>query len=377
MIYFDNSASAFFKPECVINAVTNALRFLPANPGRSGHSAAVRGAALVLKTREKCAALVGLPRADGIIFTANCTEAINLAIMGTAKRGGHIVTTAFEHNAVLRSLYALRHRYGVKISVAMPDEHGVITAHAVERLMRPDTYLAVVNHVSNVTGAIAPIESIGKLCRRRGILLLADCAQSAGYCDLDMEKQCVDMLAVAPHKGLHAPQGVGFLAVGERVTLSPLRFGGTGTSSSRLAQPADMPDGFEAGTLPTPAIAGLAAAIGWSERHKLWCRDKIFSLSARLRRGLNAMERVRVLSPESALGGIIAFNVEGMGSESVADILSAQYDICVRAGLHCAPLIHERMGTLSTGAVRVSLGCDNTEAEVDFFLKALAEIARR
>lgn len=375
MVFMDNSASTFYKPDCVVNAVSNALRYLPANPGRSGHTAAMKGAALVSSARAKCAALLGLSSPDRVIFTANCSDALSLAIFGTARKGGHVVLTAFEHNSVLRPLYELKRRGVIRLSVAMPDEGGTISPEAVESLVRPETYLVVTNHVSNVTGAIAPVDAVGKMCRRRGILYLVDGAQSVGYMDIDMRRQCIDMLAVAPHKGLHAPQGVGVLAVGERAELSPVKFGGTGTSSHMLAQPTEMPDGFETGTLPTPAIAGLAAAIGWAERGKLENRQRLASLSARLRRGLAEIGRVRLLPPENALAGIVAFNIGESESELIGDILSSQYDVCVRAGLHCAPLVHEALGTIKTGAVRVSLGCDNTPAEVDYFLRAVREIA--
>lgn len=375
MIYFDNSASSFHKPAEVINAVKNALSFLSANPGRSGHSAAMKAANLVYSARSKCAEFLGLNDPNRVIFTDNCTGALNLAILGSVKRGGHVVTTVFEHNSVLRPLFELKRRGIISLSVAQPDCSGVITADAIERLITPKTYLVAVNHVSNVTGAIAPIHEIGKICRKHNILFSVDGAQSVGYVDFDMQGANVDMLAVAPHKGLHAPQGVGVLCVSERVVLRPVKYGGTGTASHELRQPDDMPEGFESGTLPTPAIAGLCAAIGVCRRDSFNRRRTVSELSSRLRRGLSSISGVKILSPENALSGITAFNIDGLDSESVSDVLSSDYDICVRAGLHCAPLAHEYLGTLKSGAVRVSLGYDNTAAEIDFFLKAVKEIA--
>lgn len=377
MIYLDNSASSFYKPPCVVNAVKNALEFLSANPGRSGHPAAVKAAALVFAAREKCADFLGLKDSDGIIFTDNCSGALNLAVLGTLTNGGHVVTTAFEHNSVLRPLYELKSRGKVTLSVAMPDKNGVITADSIESLINEKTRLVIVNHVSNVTGAIAPVAEIGKICRKKDIIFLVDAAQSAGYLDIDMQSANIDLMAVAPHKGLHAPQGVGVLAVGERArkSLRPIKFGGTGTESYRLSQPTDFPEGFETGTLPTPAIAGLCAAISWCRKNELKNRETVNELSMLLRKGLENTDGIKILSPPNALSGIIAFNITGAKSESVGDVLAAEYDICVRAGLHCAPLIHEAMGTLKSGAVRVSLGCDNTAGEVKFFLKAIREIA--
>lgn len=378
MIYFDNSASTIFKPREVVCAVSNALAFLSANPGRSGHSAAMRAAALVARARQKCADYFGLKDSDGVIFTDNCTGALNLAILGTARRG-HIVTTALEHNSVLRPLYALKTRGEASFTAVNPVCGGAVTAEAVERAIRPDTYLVAVNHVSNVTGAIAPVAEIGRLCRRRGLLFLVDGAQSGGYVDIDMDETNIDMLAIAPHKGLHAAQGVGVLLVGKRAkaALRPIRYGGTGTSSNSLTQPTDFPDGFESGTLPTPAIAGLCAAICRAEKHALFERETVAALSRRLRRGLAAIDGVKILSPENALNGIAAFNVRDYESGDVADILSSEYDVCVRGGLHCAPLAHKYLGTLSVGAVRVSLGFDNTSGEVDFFIRAVSEIAAK
>ena len=375
MIYFDNSASTIYKPREVVCAVSNALGFLSANPGRSGHSAAMRSAALVASARRKCAEFFGLSGDDGVIFTENCTGALNLAIFGSARRG-HVVTTALEHNSVLRPLYALKSRGEISFSVASPGSGGAVTAETVERAFRPDTFLVIVNHVSNVTGAIAPIAEIGRVCRRRGVLFLVDGAQSGGYVDIDMDEMNIDMLAIAPHKGLHAPQGAGILLVGARAkaALRPILCGGTGTASDELSQPTDFPDGFEAGTLPTPAIAGICAALGRCEREYRRDREIMNELSVRLRRGLNTIDGVRVLSPENALSGIVAFNVRDYDSNEVADILSSEYDICVRAGLHCAPLAHKYLGTLDRGAVRVSLGYDNTLSEVDFFLRAIGEI---
>lgn len=377
MIYMDNSASSFYKPPCVVNAVKNALEFLSANPGRSGHPAAVKAASLVLATREKCAEFLGLNDSDGIVFTDNCSGALNLAVLGSLTRGGHVVTTAFEHNSVLRPLFELKSRGDITLSVAMPDKNGVITADSVESLINEKTRMVIVNHVSNVTGAIAPVAEIGRICRKKDVIFLVDAAQSAGYLDIDMQRENIDLLAVAPHKGLHAPQGVGVLAVGERArkSLRPIKFGGTGTESIRLSQPTDFPEGFETGTLPTPAIAGLCAAVSWCRKNEIKNRETVNELSIRLRKGLYSIDGIKILSPPNALSGIVAFNLTGLQSESVGDVLASEYDVCVRAGLHCAPLIHEAMGTLKSGAVRVSLGCDNTAGEVDFFLKAMREIA--
>ena len=370
MIYFDNSASTFFKPPEVINAMTNALRFLPANAGRSGHSEALKGAALVQKTRERMSFFVTADGCD-VIFTAGCTAALNLAIFGSVRRGGHVITTVREHNSVLRPLYELRRRGLITLSVA-----GDATADEIGKLVRPETYMVVTNHVSNVNGEVAPVKEIGWLCREKGLIFLVDGAQSVGYLPVDMASDNIDMLAVAPHKGLHAAQGVGALIVNKRVPLRPVVFGGTGTASHELIQPSDRPDGLEAGTQPLPAIASLCAAIKWTSENAADSRDKIASLYSSLYEGAKRIVGINVYSPAFSPSGIFAFNLSSLAPSETADILSHEYDICVRAGLHCAPLMHERLGLLgSGGCVRVSLGCDNEPEQIDFFLRALREIS--
>ena len=370
MIYFDNSASSYYKPPSVVNAMTNALKFLPANAGRSGHSETLKGAALVQKTRERMAFFVTAGDGD-VVFTAGCTAALNLAIFGSVRRGGHVITTVREHNSVLRPLYELRRRGLITLSVA-----DKVTAEEIGKLVRPETYMIVTNHVSNVNGEVAPVKEIGWLCREKGLIYLVDGAQSVGYLPVDMTNDNIDMLAVAPHKGLHAAQGAGALVASKRVSLRPVIFGGTGTASHELIQPSDRPDGLEAGTLPLPAIASLCAALKWAGENADKNRDKIASLYSALYDGAKRVAGLEIYSPPDSPSGIFAFNVSSLAPSETADILSAEYDICVRAGLHCAPLMHEHLGLLgSGGCVRASLGCDNTPEQIDFFLRALREIS--
>lgn len=375
MIYLDNSATTYYKPPAVINAVTNALTFLSANPGRGGHSMSMKGARLVQHTREAAAAFFNCSDPSRVVFTDNCTGALNLAILGSVKQGGHVVTTAYEHNSVLRPLQKLKDDGMIEVTVLRPNERGVVTADSIERHLKRNTYMVVTSHVSNVTGAVTDITSVGRLCRGRGLCYLVDGAQSAGYVPLDMKESGIDLLAVAPHKGLHAPQGVGLLLLSDRVSLTPVRFGGTGTASHRPGQPDTFPEGFETGTLPTPAISGLSAALGYTAAHALENTQKLTALSVQLFDGLKQNKKVTLYSPGDVHNGIAAFNVGNLTSEDVGNILAAQYDICVRAGLHCAPLIHRHYGTFGRGMVRVSVGCDNTPAQIDFLLNAIQEIS--
>lgn len=375
MIYFDNSATTLFKPESVVNAMTCSMLRLGGNPGRSGHEVALKCGRLVHYARERCSAFFGANGGENIIFTPSCSFALNLAISSLVMRGKHVVTTALEHNSVLRPLHALQKMRNIDITTVIPTRDGIITPELIENALKRDTCLVIINHISNVTGAIADVSRIGRICRSRGIKLLVDGAQSVGYCDIDMNEMCIDALAVAPHKGLHAAQGVGILATCGNIELSPILYGGTGTDSYSLKQPIDIPDGFEVGTLPTPAISTLIPAIEWSEKNKVKNREKLLFLSTMIREGLKDVRTIVVYSPQNAASGIFTFNINGYTSESVGDILSGEYGICVRTGLHCAPFAHKYLGTETRGAVRVSLGCDNTEEEVRFFIRAIKEIA--
>ena len=373
MIYFDNSATTFFKPDCVKNAVYSAMTNLSANPGRGSHSMAIKTASLVYYARKALANEVGLKNPDRIIFTASCTDALNLAILGSMRKG-HVITTCFEHNSVLRPLFSKAKEYSTEISIVEPNENG-IDARSIERLIRKDTYMIVVNHVSNVTGQIAPLFEIGKLCKKHGLTFVVDGAQSVGYNKIDMESCNIDLLAIAPHKGLHAITGVGVLAIQDNVKLRHVKFGGTGTSSAEINQPNSFPEGYEVGTLPVVAIASIIPAISWCERNRLKNDKRIFELSEMLINGLLATPKITLYTPKRLRNGIISFNVDGLSSSEVCDILSSQYDVCARCGLHCAPLIHKHLGTLSSGTVRISVAGDNTFDEAEYFLNAIREIA--
>ncbi|MDR2201958.1 MAG: aminotransferase class V-fold PLP-dependent enzyme [Clostridiales bacterium] len=375
MIYLDNAATTRYKPETVINAAKNALKYLSANPGRAGHSASVKAGMLVYKTRERAAAAFGCADPSRVIFTSGCTAALNSAIFGTAKRGGNVVVTVLEHNSVLRPLFELQRRGVVSVTPVPPNFDGAVTPKMLEQYIDRNTYLLAVTHVSNVTGAVLPLADIGKFARSRGILLLADCAQSAGYREIDMERMNIDMLAVAPHKGLHAAQGVGILALGERADIKPILFGGTGTSGESPFQPSEPPEALESGTLPTPAIAALNAGLRWSEQNRTALAQKLRTLSEFLIDGLDKTDNVTVYTPPAGADGMSAFNVNTLTSGEVCGILDGQYGICARGGMHCAPLAHKHLKTLEKGIVRLSFGWDNTFAEAEFVLQAIREIA--
>lgn len=371
MIYLDNAATTYFKPTGVINAVGTALKYLSANPTRSSHSIAVKAGMMVEDTRETAAKFFGCTP-DKVIFTMSCTDALNTAIFGTVKKGGHIVTTALEHNSVLRPLQRLKALGLVDYTVVQPLGGGFVTAEQIANAVRPNTYMVIVNHVGNVTGAPQPIDEIGYFAEKAGLLFLVDAAQSAGYRRIDMKASHISLLAVAPHKGLHAPQGVGLLCIGN-ADVMPFRYGGTGTDSAK-PQPRELPEALESGTLPTPAIAGLNAAFKYYAEFGESNAKKLTGMFIYTLGELSKIRGLQLYTKKEYGGPVIAFNVRGMSSAEAGNILSDEYDICVRCGLHCAPLVHKHYGTMKDGMIRIALGVDNTVDEINFFLQAVAEL---
>lgn len=368
MIYFDNSSTTFFKPPEVIGSVGAALKFLSVNAGRSGHKYAIKAATALNNTRLSAAKLFDC-EPERTIFTYGCTDSLNLAVFGSAKRGGHVVTTAFEHNSVLRPLYRLYGDGIIGLTVVYPQKDGLIHAQDVLGAVRRNTYLVAMNSVSNVTGAPLPVEEVGSALKSTNVLFLVDGAQSAGYRKYDYS--LFDMFAVAPHKGLHAPQGVGLLLLGEKARLKPVRLGGTGTMSNSTVQPTELPEALESGTLPLPNILGLNAAVHYTEREGEKNARKISLLGEYMFDRLKSLTGVTVYT-QNPDAGIIAFNVGDKDSSEVGDELD-KHGFCVRSGLHCAPLLHKSFGTADRGMVRASLGIDNTFKDVDLFIQTLEE----
>lgn len=373
MIYFDNAATTLIKPDRVIKAETFALKNLCANAGRGSHSSAIKAASMVYEGRK---AVKRLTSCDDVIFTFNCTDALNTVLFGTAKQGGHIVTTVYEHNSTLRPITELGKRMGVEFTAVSPNRHGIIDPADIERAIRRNTYLIAVNHASNVTGAVAPVTQIGVIARRHGLLYLLDGAQSVGYLDVDMREIGCHYLCFSPHKGLHGPQGLGCLCLRGNPPLKPLRFGGTGAMSHSLEQPCDIPDGFESGTMPVQSIYSLIAAIDYYLKMPLAKKRNLATCGEYLRDELFKTNGVKVYGKYNHLPNIVCFNINGINAAAVGDILSEQYDTAVRCGLHCAPLCHKLLGTLNTGAVRASLSYHNGIEEATFFINAIKEISK-
>ncbi|MFR6055517.1 MAG: aminotransferase class V-fold PLP-dependent enzyme [Eubacteriales bacterium] len=368
MIYFDNAATGGFKASAVLDAAVTTLKYLNANPGRSGHRLALAGAKTVIGARMAVQELFNAEDADRVIFTKNTTEALNLALIGTAEEDGHIVTTVYEHNSVLRTLTHLKERF--RIGYTVTDG----TPEAIAAAMKKNTYLVAVNHVSNVTGREADAAAIGKIAREKGALFLLDAAQSAGHTDIDMQKYGVDLLCAAGHKGIGGIMGSGVLVFNKKTEVRPVLFGGTGTESFNTSQPKFYPERLESGTLNLPAIAALGEAAAYIKPNIRIFGETLTTLTEALVSALETIRGVRLYSRPNRYG-IVSFALDAAPSAAVADVLSSEYDIAVRGGLHCAPLAHKALGTAENGLVRASFAPQNTLKEVAVFVKAVSRIA--
>lgn len=371
MIYLDNSATTRKKTQSVIDAVVKGLTTLSANPGRSGHIASLDLALAIGEIREKLKNFVGAPRAENIIFTQNCTDALNLAILGSAKKGGHVITTAFEHNSTLRPLFELQRKGIIELTIVEPKNTFEITREDIEPHIKENTYLVATIHISNVDGAKTEITEIGKLCKERNLLYLVDAAQSAGHECINMQNQNINLVALAGHKGLFGPQGIGVLAVGENIKLEPIRYGGTGTESIRPYQPVELPECFESGTIAGPNILGLGAGLDFITKNQKNINEKIEKLTEKLILDLKKIDGIKVYTDIKNLNGVVGFNIRNIDSTIVGEYLNQEYGICVRSGLHCAPLKHRHWNTIEQGIIRVSLSYFNTEEEINRFIYAI------
>ena len=373
MIYLDNAATGRFKPKSVYEAMMNELA-LSANPGRSGHAASLRAAAEVERARQCVKEVFNAPSAQ-VIFTSNCTQALNFAILGWMRKykgeRSKVICTAYDHNSVLRPLYALQGEQDMQMKVIYPSKNGEIDVREIAENIDDTTRLVIATHISNVTGKMTDIGAIGRLCRQKGVAFLADCAQSAGHLKIDMQAANMTFLCTAGHKGLHGPQGSGILIIKEGESVLPTLCGGTGTDSTSLAQPLSLPEELESGTLNTPAIAGLRAGMEWTLAHLLEINDRIKAFNAILASRLEKQERVRVYSPQESV--LFTFSIEGLTSVDIADMLDER-EIFVRAGLHCAPLAHKALGSEEGGLVRISPGVSNTPRQAYAVASAIEDI---
>jgi len=377
MIYLDNAATTIKKPPQVAQAVLHAMETL-GNSARGAHQGTLDASRTIYCAREKLARFLGCPRPDHVVFTCNVTEALNMAICGLVEPGDRVVTTALEHNSVLRPLYALEKRCGIDLSIAPADRQGRLDYEVMEKLVRPGTRLVVCTHASNLTGNVTDIRRVSRIAREAGALLVVDAAQTAGTLPMDMADMGADVLCFTGHKGLMGPQGTGGLCIREGVEIRPFKSGGTGVQTYLPDQPPQYPTRLEAGTLNGHGIAGLSAAVDWLMNigvEQVEARE--IELTKRFYEGVRHLPGVMTYGdfslPHTA---IVALNIGDRDSGEIADRLAEEYDIAVRSGAHCAPRMHEALGTREQGAVRFSLSWYTTEEEIDAAIRAVSDLAQ-
>lgn len=376
MIYLDSSATSFLKPPQVAEAVFRSFNTI-GNAGRGAHAPTLNASRLIYDTREKLAALFGTPDPSRIAFTCNATEALNIAIHGAIHPGEHVITTACEHNSVLRPLY-LKEKEGTELTIILADKKGRIRYDLLESSVKSNTSAIVLTHASNLSGNVTDLAFVSNFAKKHGLLLIVDASQTAGSLPINVVKMGIDILCFTGHKGLFGPQGTGGLYVREGLTLSPLKSGGSGIHSFDRQHPTDMPTALEAGTLNGHGIAGLNAGLDYILSTGVKnIHAKEISLARRFVNGISDISDLKLYGDIDAplRTPIISLNIGNMSSASVSDILWEDYEICVRAGAHCAPLMHKTFGTEKQGAVRFSFSCFNTEAEIDTAIQAMHEIA--
>ena len=377
MIYFDNAATTLQKPECVLRAVIEAMGTF-GNPGRGVHEPALAASRAVYETRCALAQLFHGENPANIAFTANATAALNTAIKGILNPGDHVITTAMEHNSVLRPLYELEVQ-GVELAILPADRQGRVAYEDFEAAIRDNTRAIVCTHGSNLTGNLLDIGKIGAIAKAHGLLFVVDASQTAGVFPIDVQKMGIDILCFTGHKGLLGPQGTGGLYGREGVEGRPLLTGGSGVQSHSKTHPAQMPTALEAGTLNAHGLAGLNAGARWLLETGIdTLRQKELDLMWVFYEGVREIPEITVYGDFSARERcpIVSLNVRDYDSSQVSDALFSQYGIATRPGAHCAPLMHDALGTGSRGGVRFSFSHYNTMEEIKIAIAALREIAR-
>ena len=377
MIYMDNAATTIHKPEEVRAAVMAAFDTM-GNAGRGASVPALDASRIIYGTREKLARLFHAGDPRRIVFTANSTESLNIALKGLFSGGNHVITTVLEHNSVLRPLYECREN-GVELTILGCDGKGRISYEEMEAAVQADTKAVVCTHASNLTGNMIELERVGAMAKRHGLLFVVDASQTAGVWPIDVEKMQIDVLCFTGHKSLLGPQGTGGMYVREGVHIRPLLSGGSGIDTYNEKHPAEMPTALEAGTLNGHGIAGLGAALSWIEKTGMdRIRQRELSLMRRFYNGVFRIPGVTVygdLETEKR-APVVSLNILDYDSSEVSDELSTVYGIVTRPGAHCAPLMHRALGTVEQGAVRFSFSFFNTEEEVDLAIEAVRELAR-
>ncbi len=377
-VYLDNAATSWPKPEKVYQAVYNFMRDIGVNSGRGAYRRALEADRIIFYARKYLARLFNIGDAGRIVFTANVTESLNLAIKGLLNPGDHVITTSMEHNAVWRCLKVMESGDRIRVTAVPCSPEGRLDAGKMIEAIRPDTKMIVMTHASNVTGTLTPVEIIGAEARRRKICFLVDAAQTAGVYPIDVQSMNVDLLAFTGHKGLLGPQGTGGLYIREGFSPRPLKEGGTGGHSVLERMPDDLPDRYEPGTPNVAGIAGLGEAVKFIlaeglekiRRHEM----DLTGYAVKRLEGIPGITLYGPQDPEHTVG-VLSFDLGRHKPEDLAHRLDRDYGIMVRAGLHCAPCAHRTIGTIDRGTVRVGLGYFNNTSDIDYLTKALEELA--
>ena len=378
MIYLDNAATSWPKPEQVYQKVDQIMRHIGASPGRSGHMMAMEASGIVQETRRLVADLFGISHPSQVIFTLNTTDSLNLALKGLLQPGDHVITSSMEHNAMSRPLEALR-KIGVEVSKVLTSPVTGVDHRDIKAAIRSNTKLIAITHASNITGTLNPIGEIGQMAKKEGITFLVDSAQTAGAFPINVEEMGIDLLAFPGHKSLLGCQGVGGLYINPKLNLTPLREGGTGSKSESLEQPTELPERYESGTLNTPGIGGLGAGIQYINEIGLEkIKEHEEKLVTMLLAGLGKIPQVILYGPPlgQERAAVVSFNIKGSSAAEVCMILDKSFNIALRSGLHCAPDAHQVLGTLLGGTIRISPGYFNTKEEIETCLQAIGTISQ-
>ncbi len=376
-LYLDNAATTFPKPQGVYEAVRYALTEVGASPGRAAHRLARQASSIVADARAKVASMLGIPAAERVIFTRNATESINVVLKGWLRPGDRVLISALEHNSVVRPLWRLRET-GIEVTVIPCSPRGVLDLAALKRSLEVPVRLVILNHASNVNGALQPAVEVSELCNSRGTPLLLDAAQTAGLQPIDAGGCNLGMLACSGHKALLGPPGVGILYIRPDLDVLPLVEGGTGSRSEEAAQPGDCPDRYESGTANLPGIAGLGAGIDFiMEKGRNSLLKHEIEMASFIEEGLRGFPGIRLFSPEDRGTGAVSFTIDGINPADAGHVLDEGFDIAVRTGLHCAPLAHRTLGTFPEGTIRVSPGYSTTQADLEYFVKSVRQMIYR
>ena len=375
MIYLDNAATTWPKPESVCRAVYDCMKNYGANPGRSGHKMAMRAAQEIYECREHVADFFGISNAENVVFTQNATHSLNIVIKGILRPGDHVICTAMDHNSILRTVYSIRG--DIEYTIINADRTGQIDVSYLETLIKPNTKLVAMTHVSNVCGTILPVKKVSQICKKYNILFLLDASQSAGILDIDMERDNIDYLSAPGHKSLYGPMGTGLLLINSSVIPNPLYVGGTGSNSAVLSQPDTLPDRLESGTLNLPGICGLGKGVEFiSQIGTENIRRSEEIMTSFLIDGLSEMKNFKIagLGKGEQRTGVVSFYHTKKDCVEISEYLNSEYDIATRSMYHCAYLAHKALGTAETGTVRASIGYFNKLSDIKTLLYALGKI---